>query len=99
MLDFEFYAPTRILFGRDSLNSLPEQLGKAGAARILLVHSGGSGTKAAVDGVKKLLEGEGFSYAEFSGIQPNPLLSRALAGAETCKKEKRISSWRWAAAA
>jgi len=88
MLDFEFYAPTRILFGRESLKSLPEQLRKAGAERILLVHSGGSGTKAAVGEVKKLLDGEGFSYAEFSGIKPNPLLSRALAGVEACKKEK-----------
>jgi alcohol dehydrogenase YqhD (iron-dependent ADH family) len=53
----------------------------------LLVHSGGAGTKAAVDDVKGALAQAGIAYAEFSGIKPNPLLFRALEGAEFCKNE------------
>ena len=87
MLNFEFYAPTRVLFGTDALDALPAQLTKAGASKILLVHSGGAGTKAVVDKVKGVLAGAGITYTEFFGIQPNPRLSSVLDGIALSKKE------------
>ncbi|MDR1204352.1 MAG: iron-containing alcohol dehydrogenase [Peptococcaceae bacterium] len=87
MLDFEFYAPTRIIFGKTAMDSLPDQLEKNGAAKVLLVHSGGKGSKAAVDDAKKLMEKAGVQYSEFFGVKPNPLLSKVLEGIEFCKKD------------
>ncbi len=88
MLDFEYYGPTRILFGKEAMQSLPEQLKKLGATMVLLVHSGGKGSKAAVDDARTLLKGAGIRFAEFDGVKPNPRLSRALEGVEFCKQVK-----------
>jgi alcohol dehydrogenase YqhD (iron-dependent ADH family) len=87
MLDFEFYAPTRIIFGKTAMDALPGQLAKNGAGKILFVHSGGKGSRTAADDARRLMEKAGVRYSEFSGIQPNPLLSKVLEGIEFCKKE------------
>ncbi|MCL2391594.1 MAG: iron-containing alcohol dehydrogenase [Oscillospiraceae bacterium] len=87
MLDFEFYAPTRIMFGRDALAGLPAQLHKAEAKKLFLVHDGSKGTQHIVDEVEQVLKANNISYVEFSGIQPNPLLSRVVDGVKVCKKE------------
>ncbi len=39
MLDFEFQCQTRLLFGKDSISKLPEELSKYGA-KVLLVTGG-----------------------------------------------------------
>ncbi len=88
MLDFEYYGPTRILFGKEAMSSLPEQLQKQGAQKVLLVHSGGKGSRAAVDDDRELMKGAGICFVEFDGIKPNPRLSRVLEGVEFCKQEK-----------
>ncbi|MDR3295239.1 MAG: iron-containing alcohol dehydrogenase [Clostridiales Family XIII bacterium] len=90
MLDFEFYAPTRIIFGESAMDALPEQLKKAGATKILLVSSGGGGSKKAVEDTRAAIEKTGVPHVEFTGIKPNPLLSKVVAGVDFCKKEKVI---------
>ena len=87
MLDFEFYAPTRVLFGKESMKTLPEQLQKLGASKVMLVHYGEGGPMAPVNDAKALMDKAGIAYQEFSGIKPNPLLSRALEGVQFCKQE------------
>jgi len=88
MLDFEFYAPTRVMFGRDSLKGLVGQLNKTKATKVMLAHDGSKATQYIVDDVIKVLNGNNFKFVEFAGIQPNPLLSRVMDGIEVCKKEK-----------
>jgi alcohol dehydrogenase YqhD (iron-dependent ADH family) len=68
------------------MNSLPEQLKKLGVSRILLVCSGGAGSRAAVSDVKAALDSTGLPYFAFTGIKPNPLLSRALEGVDYCRE-------------
>ena len=87
MLDFEFYAPTRVMFGKDAINGLPDQIRKANVNKLMFAHDGSPGTKAIVDDVKGVLKNSGIDYVEFSGVQPNPLLSRVIEGVEVCKKE------------
>jgi len=87
MLDFEFYAPTRVIFGRDSLGTLPDQIKMAGAKRLMLAHDGSTATQFIVDQVEDTLKKSNIDYIEFKGIVPNPLLSRVLEGVEVCKKE------------
>ena len=40
MQAFEYCVPTRIVFGKDSVEKLPEQLKKSGASRVLVVYGG-----------------------------------------------------------
>ena len=87
MLDFEFYTPTRVIFGRTALESLPRQVQKTGAKNVLLASYGDAGTKKPVEDVKAILEKSGIAYKEFSDIKPNPLLSKVLEGVELIKKE------------
>jgi alcohol dehydrogenase YqhD (iron-dependent ADH family) len=87
MLDFEFYAPTRVLFGKESMDQLPRMFEKYNATKVLLAHYGEASPKAPVADAKVALDKAGVPYIEFTGIQPNPLLSRAIEGIEICKKE------------
>ena len=87
MLDFEFYMPTRIIFGRDSLDSLPQQIMRANVSKLLLVYDGQPGTGEIVETVKNVLRSNGITFSEFSGIKSNPLLSRVLEGVGFCKGE------------
>lgn len=45
MQAFEYCVPTRIVFGKDSVEKLPEQLKKSGASRVLVVYGGHSAKK------------------------------------------------------
>lgn len=88
MEDFVFHVPTRILFGKDQLDHLGEEIKQAGGHRVLLAYGGGSIKKNGVyDRVTQALEAAGLSYAELSGIEPNPHLDTAIRGIELVKKE------------
>ena len=63
MQAFEYCVPTRIVFGKDSVEKLPEQLKKSGASRVLVVYGGHSAKKSGLlDRVLALLGGAGVSY-------------------------------------
>jgi NADP-dependent alcohol dehydrogenase len=69
MQNFNFYNPTRIIFGKDSLNQL-DALTPAGA-KVLIVYGGGSAKKyGTIDKVKAALSRR--QVHEFGGIEPNP---------------------------
>jgi alcohol dehydrogenase YqhD (iron-dependent ADH family) len=87
MLDFEFYAPSRVLFGKTAMDSLPGVLKKYGATKVMLLHYGESSPVAPVRDAKAKLAEAGIPYVEFTGIKPNPLLSRALEGVKVAKDE------------
>jgi alcohol dehydrogenase YqhD (iron-dependent ADH family) len=88
MLDFEFQTQTRILFGKDSLSQLPQELSKYGP-RVLLV-TGGKSVHASglYDRVKKELKTAGKTVFEVSGVKPNPRVESVREGVAICKKEK-----------
>ena len=81
MQAFEYCVPTRVVFGKDSLNKLPAQLEKQGATRVLVVYGGKSAKKSGLlDKVLALLDGAGISHEELGGVQPNPHLGLAREG-------------------
>ncbi len=85
MQNFDYYTPTRLIFGRDSIAKLPsvmEPLGK----RILLTYGGGSIKKSGLyDKVMELLSG--LEIIELPGIQPNPKYSTSVTdGVKLCKE-------------
>ena len=88
MKDFNFYAPTRVVFGRESEEKLPALIQQYGGGKVLIHYGGGSARRSGLlDKVEKMLSEAGISYVELGGVVPNPLLSKVREGIELCKKE------------
>ncbi|MCL2486624.1 MAG: iron-containing alcohol dehydrogenase, partial [Oscillospiraceae bacterium] len=87
MLNFDFYAPTRIIFGKDTEKQIGELL-KPHAKKILLHYGGGSIKKSGLYGrVTDSLRANGLDFVELGGVKPNPRLSLVHEGIALCKKE------------
>ncbi|MBQ3378361.1 MAG: iron-containing alcohol dehydrogenase [Clostridia bacterium] len=86
MQNFDYMTPTRLIFGRDSIEKLPEVIGALGK-KVLLTYGGGSIKKMGLyDKVKELLSD--FEIYELSGIQPNPKYDPSvLDGVKICKEQ------------
>lgn len=87
MLNFDFYSPARILFGKDTENQIGALL-KPHAGRILLHYGGGSIKKSGLyDRVVASLKESGLYFVELGGVVPNPRLSLVHEGIALCKRE------------
>ncbi|PID14596.1 NADH-dependent alcohol dehydrogenase [Sporosarcina sp. P34] len=86
MDNFIFNNPTKLIFGKDQLQHLPEELGRYGK-KVLLVYGGGSIKRNGLyDEIMSLLNGNNFEVVEMPGVEPNPRLSTAKRGADLCKE-------------
>jgi len=84
MLNFEFKNPTKIIFGKDTIQQLPNQL--PSNAKILLIYGGGSIKKNGIyDEVKEALAN--FEVLEFGGIPANPEYEILIQALEIIQKE------------
>ncbi len=84
MNNFEFFCPTKVLFGKNTISELPKLIDKS--HRILMIYGGGSIKKNGVyDQVKKALEG--YQLFEFGGIEPNPKYETCMKAVEMIKQE------------
>ncbi|RKS86958.1 NADP-dependent alcohol dehydrogenase [Orbus hercynius] len=86
MQNFQFYNPTRIIFGQDTISQLATYLPKG--ARILIVYGGQSAiNNGTLDEVKTTLAPD-FYYQAFGGIEPNPHFETLLKAVDIVKKHK-----------
>ena len=85
MQNFDYMTPTRLVFGENAVEKLPEVMAAIGK-RVLLTYGGGSIKKIGLyDHVKELLKD--FEITELSGIQPNPKYNPSvLDGVRLCKE-------------
>ncbi len=84
MNNFEFYCPTKVLFGKGMIARLPELIDRS--QKVLMIYGGGSIKKNGVyDQVKKALEG--YNLYEFGGIEPNPKYETCMKAVELIKRE------------
>ncbi len=88
MKNFEFFTPTKIVFGKNS----EEQVGtliKEQNCQKVLVHYGGNSAKKSglLDKVFNYLKKAGVDYVSLGGVVPNPRLSKVYEGIELCKNE------------
>lgn len=84
MNNFEFYCPTKVVFGKGSIVKLSELIDKKD--KILMIYGGGSIKKNGVyDQVKSALKD--FAVIEFSGIEPNPVYETCMKAVEIVKRE------------
>lgn len=87
MQNFEYCTPTRMIFGKDVVQRLPEVLAPIGT-KVLMTYGGGSIKKNGLyDTVKSLLKDK-FEVTELSGIEPNPKYESVLEGIRLCKENE-----------
>ena len=86
MQSFDYMTPTRLIFGKESIEKLSEVMYPLGK-RVLLTYGGGSIKKLGLyDRVKELLAD--FEIFELAGIQPNPKYDPSvLEGVRICKEQ------------
>ncbi|MCG8615995.1 MAG: iron-containing alcohol dehydrogenase [Desulfobacterales bacterium] len=85
MLDFDFYNPTHIVFGKDRINELDNLVPEG--SRVLITYGGGSVKKfGTLDLVQKALGNR--AVFEFAGIEPNPRFSTLMKAVDIVKKEE-----------
>ncbi|PLR82812.1 NADH-dependent alcohol dehydrogenase [Bacillus canaveralius] len=88
MQNFTYWNPTKLIFGRNQLEQLKNEIPQYGN-KVLLVYGGGSIKRSGLyDRVVKYLQEIGADIHELSGVEPNPRLSTVHKGVEICKKEK-----------
>lgn len=85
MLNFDFYNPTRIVFGEGQIAKLRELVPQG--ARVLMLYGGGSiRANGVYDEVKAALAGH--TVFEFSGIEPNPTYETLMKAIALVKAER-----------
>jgi alcohol dehydrogenase YqhD (iron-dependent ADH family) len=90
MENFVYCTPTKLIFGKNAIEKLPETLKPLGK-KILLTYGGGSIKKIGLyDEVKRLLSD--FEVYELSGIEPNPKYTTSVLGGVKLCKEHQIDA-------
>ncbi len=83
--NFSYSNPTKLYFGKDSLNYLNEELPNYGK-NVLLVYGGGSIKKIGLyDEIMKILRDNGKEIYEDPGVMPNPTVEKLYEGCARAK--------------
>lgn len=87
--NFMYCNPTRLYFGKDSLDYLQEELKKYGE-NVLFVYGGGSIKKSGLyDKITAILTAAGKKVREIPGVMPNPTVEKLYEG---CKAAREINA-------
>lgn len=88
MNNFEYYTPTKVIFGRKTEEQAGTLIKECGCRKVLVHYGGGSVKRSGLlDRIYKSLEAEGIAYLSLGGVVPNPHLSLIYEGIGLCKKE------------
>lgn len=88
MLNFNYYAPTKIVFGKNA-ESRTGELVAAQNCKKVLIHYGSASAKRSglIDRICASLDEKKIAYVTLGGVVPNPRLSKVYEGIELCRKE------------
>ena len=85
MLNFTYYNPTKIIFGKDTIKEIAKEI--PGDAKIMITYGGGSVKRNGVlDEVKAALSNHPID--EFPGIEPNPTYETLMQCVEKVRSKK-----------
>ncbi len=88
MHDFELCLSTKILFGKNHLDKLGDEIKKYGS-RVLIAYGGGSIRKAGLyDKIVSILDDNNIFHVDLSGIEPNPRVDSVRKGIKLVKENK-----------
>lgn len=89
MKDFNFYTPTRYVFGKDSQKQTGKLSKEILGERILLAYGKGSAKQSGlIDEIEESLKDFGVKFFEFGGIEPNPKDGPVRLGIGLCRDER-----------
>lgn len=88
MKDFNYYAPTEVVFGKESEEQVARLVKKYGGTKVLVHYGGQSAIRSGLlPKIFDLLNQAGIDFVKLGGVVPNPRLSLAQKGIELCRKE------------
>ena len=88
MLDFEYHAPTHVVFGKNAVEKVGTLVKEQGCKKVLIHYGGGSAKRSGLlDRVAQSLEAAGVAYIQLGGVVPNPRLGLVKEGIALCRKE------------
>ena len=88
MRDFNYYAPTEVVFGKESEEQVAQLVKKYGGTKVLVHYGGKSAQRSGLlDKICGLLKDGGVSYVTLGGVVPNPRLSLVHEGIRLCQQE------------
>ena len=89
MQNFVYYAPTKVVFGRDAEKKAGALIREQGCKKAMVVYGGGSVKRSGLlDRVLASLDESGVSHIELGGVVPNPRLSKVREGIGLVRREK-----------
>ena len=89
MINFDFYSPTKIFFGKDRENEVGKIIKDYGFKKVLLHYGQNSIKKTGLyDKVVNSLNQAGVTFIELSGVEPNPKIELVRYGVELVKQEQ-----------
>ena len=88
MKNFNYYAPTEVVFGDQSEEQVAQLVKKYGGTKVLVHYGGKSAERSGLlDKICGLLTEGGIPFLKLGGVVPNPRLSLAKQGIELCRQE------------
>jgi len=88
MQNFEYFNPTRIIFGKGTIPQIGQATTKYGRKALLVYGKGTIKQIGVYDQVVNSLKKSGIEIVEFGGVRPNPILSHLREGVTLAKKER-----------
>ncbi len=88
MNNFQYYTPTKVVFGKETEYQVGKLVREQGATKVLLHYGGSSAERSGLlTRVRTALQAEQIPFVELGGVQPNPRLSLVYKGIELAKEE------------
>ncbi len=88
MENFQYYTPTKVVFGKGTENETGQLAAEQGCRKVLVHYGSGSVVKSGLlDRIYKSLDEAGIPYVSLGGVVPNPRLSLVYEGIRLCQRE------------
>ena len=89
MGNFQYYTPTKIVFGRGAEEQTGQLAAEQGCKKVLVHYGSGSVVRSGLlERICRSLDAAGISYVSLGGVVPNPRLSLVYEGIRLARKEQ-----------
>lgn len=88
MKNFTWYTPTKVIFGTKILDQLGREASRIGKRALFLYGKQSIKRSGLYEKVVAQLRGADIEFMEHGGVQPNPIISHALEGAQKVKEHE-----------
>ena len=89
MGNFQYYTPTKIIFGRGAEEQTGQLAAEQRCKKVLVHYGGGSVVRSGLlERIYRSLDAVGISYVSLGGVVPNPRLSLVYEGIRLARKEQ-----------